>query len=272
MAKPDKRLGKQGVFLGRVQSILPEKYWPNLYGPRQQSIRVNALKSDLTFSRPIKWAANCYWFSGDKSKLTHGKDFDQGHIYLQNAASFIPPLLIDPKPKQRVLDMCAAPGGKASHIAALSNNQAELWVNDNSQTRLNRMMANFERLGVKTHNTTLHVADHLKHDFPHDYFDKILLDAPCSGEGMIDLSDPTSLTQWSTAQIKRMQGLQKRAISTAWELLKPGGHLVYSTCTIAPEENEAVVNYQLRKHHAALLPINLPLENRIPALQQWNNK
>jgi 16S rRNA C967 or C1407 C5-methylase (RsmB/RsmF family) len=169
--------------------------------------------------------------------------------------------------------MCAAPGGKASHIAALTNNRAELWVNDNSRTRLNKMLANFERLGVKTHNTTLYTTDTLRHQLPQDYFDKILLDAPCSGEAMINLNDPQTLARWSIAQIKRLQGVQKKAIATAWDLLKPGGLLVYSTCTMAPEENEAVVNYLLRRYETAqLLPIDLPLPNRIPALQGWNNK
>ena len=273
MIKNDKSLHKRQVFIDRARLIVPKFRLAMVRGPRQLSIRVNTLKSDQTFDNAIDWAPNCYWFSGDKQELTHSKDFEAGRIYLQNAASFIPPILLDPKPNQRILDMCAAPGGKASHIAAISGNQAELWVNDNSRPRLNRMVSNLHNLSAKPHNTTLYAVDSLRHQMPHDYFDKILLDAPCSGEGMIDIDEPKSLSHWSVAHIKRLQRIQKKAIVTAWDLLKPGGVLVYSTCTMAPEENEAVIDYLLRNQEAAqLLSIELALPNRIPAIQAWNNK
>jgi len=273
MSREDKTILKRQTFIDRARLIIPKFRVNMLRGERRLSVRVNTLKSDQTLPNPIEWAPNCYWFTGDKAELTHSKDFEEGRIYLQNAASFIPPILLDPKPNQRVLDMCAAPGGKASHIAAIAGNKAELWVNDNSRARLNRMVANLHRLGAKPHNTTLYAIDSLRHQLPHDYFDRILLDAPCSGEGMINIDDSKSLDHWSVAQIKRLQRVQKKAITTAWDLLRPGGVLVYSTCTMAPEENESVVDYLLRNQEAAqLLPIQLELPNRIPALQSWNNK
>lgn len=272
MIESDRILHKRQVFTERARKIVP-KFRVEMLRGRQQSIRVNTLKGELAFANPIEWAVNCYWFDGDKAELTHGDDFKEGRIYLQNAASFIPPVLLNPKSGDRILDMCAAPGGKASHIAAMSSNQAELWVNDNSRARLNRMIANFAVLGVKPHNTTLFAIDRLGRELPHEYFDKILLDAPCSGEGMIDLTDPAALNHWSVAQIKRLQRIQKKAIATAWELLRPGGVLVYSTCTMAPEENEVVVDYLMRKQETAqLMPIEFDLPNRIPPLKSWNNK
>lgn len=273
MSRDDKIIKKRDVFIERARTIIPKFRVGMLRGPRRLSIRVNTLKSQQKFEQPIEWAPNCYWFDGDRSELTHSKDFEEGRIYLQNAASFIPPTLLDLKPSHRILDMCAAPGGKASHIAALTGNKAELWVNDNSRARLNRMVSNLQNLGVKPHNTTLYAVDTLRHQLPHEYFDRILLDAPCSGEGMITLDDPHALDHWSVAQIKRLQRIQKKAIATAWELLRPGGVLVYSTCTMAPEENEAVVDYLLRKQeNAQLLPIELDLPNRIPTVKTWNNK
>jgi 16S rRNA (cytosine1407-C5)-methyltransferase len=270
--KDDKILHKRKAFTDRARLIIP-KFRVDMLKGRRQSIRVNTLKSDQTLANAIDWAPNCYWYLGDKSEITHSEDFTTGNIYVQNAASFIPPLVLNPKASDRILDICAAPGGKASHIAAITGNKAELWVNDNSRTRLSRMMQNFSTLGVKPHNTTLFAIDSLRHQLPHEYFDKILLDAPCSGEGMIDLDDPKALDHWSVAQIRRLQRIQKKAISTAWDLLRPGGVLVYSTCTMAPEENESVVDYLLRKREAAqLLPIELDLPNRIPALKSWNNK
>jgi 16S rRNA (cytosine1407-C5)-methyltransferase len=272
MNRDDKILHKRKVFIERARKIVP-KFRLDMMRGRRQSIRVNTLKSVLTFEYPIEWAQNCYWFDGDKSLLTRSENFEKGNIYVQNAASFIPPIILDVKPKHRVLDMCAAPGGKASHIAALTTNKAELWVNDNSRARLNRMVANLHNLGVKPHNTTLYAIDSLRAQLPHEHFDRILLDAPCSGEGMIDLNDPKALDHWSVAQIKRLQRIQKKAISTAWDLLRPGGILVYSTCTMAPEEDESVIDYLLRKQETAqLLPIELDLPNRIPPIKSWNNK
>lgn len=270
--KEEKILNKRAVFTERLRRIVP-KFRLDMLRGRQQSVRVNTLKSDDVRAHPIDWAPNCYWLDTDKAELSHSDAAEEGRIYIQNAASFIPPLVLDPKPQERILDMCAAPGGKSSHIAAITSNKAELWVNDNSRTRLNRMLTNFGRLGVKPQNTTLYSIDSLKRQLPNEYFDKVLLDAPCSGEGMIDIDDPKALDHWSVAHIKRLQRIQKKAITTAWDLLKPGGTLVYSTCTIAPEENEAVVDYLLRKREGSrLLPIELPLPNRIPAVKTWNNK
>lgn len=270
--KEDKKQNKRAIFTERLRMVIP-KFRLDMLRGRQQSVRVNTLRSEDTRPNPISWAPHCYWLEGDKTELSHSDDAEEGRIYIQNAASFIPPLVLDPKPHERILDMCAAPGGKSSHIAAITGNKAELWVNDNSRTRLNRMLTNFGRLGVKPQNTTLYSIDSLKRQLPEEYFDKILLDAPCSGEGMIDIDDPKALDHWSVAHIKRLQRIQKKAITTAWDLLKPGGTLVYSTCTIAPEENETVVDYLLRKREgSSLLPINIPLPNRIPTIKSWNNK
>lgn len=264
---------KRALFLERVQRIIPDITEEAFHGSPQLSIRVNTLKSEATYPQPIAWAPDCYWLSGDKQKFTHSDAFANGEIYLQNAASFIPPLVLNPQPGETVLDMCAAPGGKASHIAALAKNQAELWVNDNSRPRQAKMHANFARLDVKPHESTLYNISRLGKELPHEYFDKIMLDAPCSGEGMLDITSRKDFTYWSVAQIKRLSSLQKQAIATAWELLKPGGQLVYSTCTIAPEENEAVIDYLLRRQeNASLEPIAIKPENTIPTLNAWNNK
>lgn len=273
MSRHDKLATKRVLFLARIQKIIPPFDEATLQELPHLSIRVNRIKSSAHFPDPIAWAPDCYWTNSDRAALTHDPAFEAGEIYLQNAASFIPPLLLDPQPTDKVLDMCAAPGGKASHLAAMTNNRAELWVNDNSRPRLAKMQANFERLGVTPHRTTLFAINRLARELPHNYFDKILLDAPCSGEGMMRLDNPKDFTYWSVAQIKRLQAQQKQAIITAWQLLKPGGRLVYSTCTIAPEENEVVIDYLLRHQpEASLRPIALELPNRIGALRAWNDR
>jgi len=214
-----------------------------------------------------------YTISDGRSSVVDSPAAQNGQIFIQNQASLLPVLALDPKPGEKILDMCAAPGGKSAHIAELTDGQAELWVNDNSRNRLFKLRSNFERLGVRYDKLTMYGIDRLPHVMSIESFDKVLLDAPCSGEGLIDINRAKDFEYWSLAQIKRLQQLQKKGVSAAWRLLKPGGTLVYSTCTIAPEENEAVINYLLtRNDDAELEPINYLPTSRVPALSQWGNK
>lgn len=271
--RQDKYPKKRMTYLSRIQKIIPSITQDDLQLKPKLSIRVNTLRSHKTFEDPISWAPNCYWPQGDKNELTHGTEFNNGSIYLQNAASFIPPIVLNPQEGEKILDICAAPGGKASHIAALGNNNIELWVNDNSRPRLLKMQNNLTRLNVNVYKTTLFAINRLTKELPNEYFNKVILDAPCSGEGMMDINSPKDFEHWSVAHIKRLQSLQKQAVLAAWQLLKPGGLLVYSTCTMAPEENEAIIDYLLRKQpNANLKPIKIDLPNRISALKSWNDK
>ena len=248
---------------------------------RQQSLRLNSLvappEQTLVDLRaigwegyPYVWAKDCYTIGAGALAIRDSQLAANGAVYVQNAASWLPVLALDPQPGEAILDVCAAPGGKASHIAALTNNQADLTVNDNSRARLAKMRANLERLGVQA-DYTLFDASQLSRKLEGQQFDKILLDAPCSGEGLMRYGRDKDFATWSVAHIKRLQSLQKQIILQAWQLLKPGGTLVYSTCTMAPEENEAVVDYLLRKRaDAALGPLQFDLPNRVPSIAEWN--
>jgi 16S rRNA (cytosine1407-C5)-methyltransferase len=251
----------------------------------RQSFRVNSLKvahpavalKQLQAAgwqgEQYAWYALGYAIAGDKRTVSDSTPAQEGAVYVQNAASWLPVLALEPRPGEKILDMCAAPGGKAAHILELTQNQAEVWANDNSRPRLAKMQANFQRLGARPAQLTLYDVTHLARKLGGEQFDKILLDAPCSGEGMLQLDNPKDLATWSVAHIHRLQNLQKRAILQAWQLLKPGGTLVYSTCTMAPEENEAVVDYALRRCEGAqLVPLTFPLPNIVPAVQTWNGK
>ncbi|HPR09526.1 MAG TPA: RsmB/NOP family class I SAM-dependent RNA methyltransferase [Candidatus Saccharibacteria bacterium] len=200
----------------------------------------------------------------------------EGLVYIQNAASWLPVVVLDPQPGEAILDVCAAPGGKASHIAAITQNQAELWLNDNSRIRLHKLRANLERLGVRVAGLTLYDATQLVRKYAQEQprvFDKILLDAPCSGEGLMRLNNDKDFATWSVAHIKRLQQLQKKLITQAWQLLKPGGTLVYSTCTMAPEENEAVIDYLLRKNNdVQVKSIDIKLPNQVKSVLIWHGK
>lgn len=250
---------------------------------RRQSIRINTLRpleglQDALVRHgwqgsPYAWYAQGRTVENGLATLRDSPLVMDGHLYIQNAASWIPALVLDPQPGDDILDVCAAPGGKTSHLAALAHNQAHITANDNSRPRLAKLQANMHRMGAQNVSYTLFDATQLAHKMSGLQFDRILLDAPCSGEGMMTLSDK-DLRTWSVAHIKRLQQLQKRIIAQAWQLLRPGGTLVYSTCTIGPEENEAVIDYFFRHNSDAdIVPITAyDLPNRVPAVLEWHGK
>ncbi len=221
---------------------------------------------------PIDWCENGYSITKGFNELRDSELVQTGAIYIQNEASWLPVTALEPQPGERVLDVCAAPGGKASHIAALMSNEGELVANDNSRPRLLKLQSNLGRLRVRA-EYSLYDATRLSHLMEHTSFDKILLDAPCSGEGLIDLRQPKKLDTWSVAHIRRLSVLQKRLLSQSWQLLKPGGRLVYSTCTLAPEENEAVIDWFLRRNpDAAILALPVPINGAHEAITSWNGQ
>jgi 16S rRNA (cytosine1407-C5)-methyltransferase len=251
---------------------------------RVQSLRVNTLiappeetlvqLSEIGWhGKPFEWAPHCFTIDNDMAVVRDSALVAAGAVFIQNAASWLPVLALDPQPGDTVLDVCAAPGGKASHIAEITNNLAHIWVNDNSRPRLAKMRANFQRLGVIAEDYTLFDSTQLARRLNGRQFNKILLDAPCSGEGMMRYDRDKDFATWSVAHIKRLQQLQKQIILQAWQLLAVGGTLVYSTCTMAPEENEAVVDYLLRKRaDAAVVPLESTLPNKVPAVTSWNGR
>lgn len=252
---------------------------------RLSSFRINRLKVEDELSllaelATVGWSGvqssiyeHGYGIAKGRSLVVNSAPAKDGRIFIQNQASWLPVLALDPRPGEKILDICAAPGGKASMIAELTHNEAELWVNDNSRARLFKLRSNFARLGARYDEQTMYGIDRLPHVLLNGSFDKILLDAPCSGEGLLDISRDRDFEYWSLAQIKRLEQLQKKGITAAWKLLKPGGTLVYSTCTMAPEENESVVDYLLsRNPDAELQPLDIALPNKYPAVSQWNGR
>lgn len=253
---------------------------------RQQSLRINTLKASPTIEtdlealgiswQQVPWAPEGRFITNGLNKVRDDHLVEDGRVYIQNAASWLPVLALDPQAGEHILDMCAAPGGKTSHIAQRAGNQAFITANDNSRPRLHKLQRNLERLGVKHSTFTLHDATRLARMLEPESFDKILLDAPCSGEGMMTLDNRKDFESWSVAHVKRLQQLQKKLIIQAWQLLKPGGTLVYSTCTMAPEENEAVIDYLLRRNDdvqiEALSALSDALTNKATPVLEWNGK
>ncbi|XP_012521537.1 probable 28S rRNA (cytosine-C(5))-methyltransferase [Monomorium pharaonis] len=181
-----------------------------------------------------------------------------GHYIIQGAASFLPVMALEPKENERILDLCAAPGGKASHIAALMKNTGTLFANDINKERLKAVVGNFHRLGIV--NSIVCSYDGRKFSTVMKGFDRVLLDAPCTGTGVV-AKDPSVKANKAEVDIQRCCTLQRElllaAIDCANARSETGGIIVYSTCSILPEENECVIDYALKKRDVKLMPTGL---------------
>ncbi len=247
----------------------------------RSSVRLNPLRADVAATEAaaralgmaltaIPWAAHCFHFEGDKAALVASPLFQEGHLFLQNASSFVPPVVLAPERGQRILDVCAAPGGKSAHVAALVDNAASLHLND--ALRADKLAEVTALLGVRSDSITRHPGQYID-KFVEGPFERVLLDAQCGGEGMIDLRHSQPFRFWSLARIKKYHHLQRSMLQAAWRLLSPGGLLVYSTCTFAPEENEAPLHHLLmHRPEAAVEAIDLPIPGRRPAVLRWDGE
>ncbi|CAJ0581701.1 unnamed protein product, partial [Mesorhabditis spiculigera] len=184
-----------------------------------------------------------------------------GHYMLQGLCSFLPVMALAPQPGERILDMAAAPGGKTSHIAALMKNTGVLFANDPNMERCRAIIGNLHRLGVN--NSVVSNLDGLEYSKVQPQgFDRVLLDAPCSGTGVI-WKDQSVKANKGSQDVQRRHTLQRQLILAALDSIDAnsptGGYLVYSTCSVLVEENEAVVNYALSKRHCKLVPAGLDI-------------
>lgn len=273
-------------FVARAAAVWgtrPEEAERRLSGERRSSLRLNPLvgrpldeiRRDveaLTTLDPIAWCSGAFHILGDKRAVTESAPHAAGEVYVMNASSLVPALALDPRPGQDILDVCSAPGGKAAHIAAISGNRARLTVNDGIKSRLKKLREVVDLLNVKIVDMSNHAGQYLD-KFVDAEFDRILLDAQCSGEGMADLARPDALRFWSLDRVEQMSRLQQRMLVAAFKRLRPGGVLVYSTCTIAPEENEAPVDHLLRHYpDAAVEPVDLAIPEAVPGLARWEGR
>ena len=224
----------------------------------------------------VSWNKEAFILKSKTQRELTGLDiYNNGEIYVQSLASMVPPLVLDPQPGEKVLDLTAAPGSKTSQMAALMNKQGELVANDNNEIRFSRLKYNMEILGVSGDGflkLSLENGATLFQKYP-EYFDKILLDAPCSAEARFVDGEPATYGYWKEKKVKEMYSVQKQLLSSAWDALKPGGILVYSTCTFSPEENELQITRFIEKvGDCELLEINLPDLKRLPILKTWHGQ
>lgn len=225
-----------------------------------RSIRVNTLKITIPELKEhlkdweltqIPWCKEGFWVkhrTEDRIDIGNTVAHVLGYFYVQDASSMIPPIVLDPQPGEKVLDLCAAPGSKTTQITQYMKNQGVLVANDYKGIRLAPLGINIQRMGITNCIVTLMEGQRFK-NFE---FDRVLVDAPCSGTGTIRKSIKT-FTEWSTGMLKKMSGQQKRLLETGYKNLKKDGTLVYSTCSVEPEEDESVISWFLDNHPEAKL-------------------
>ncbi len=240
------------AFLDRIKLQLGEEYpafMDALERPRAVALRFNPLKGAapaLPFlGDPVPWEPMGFYYDPESRPGLHPYH-EAGVYYLQEASAMAPVHLLDPQPGEWICDLCAAPGGKSTQIAGRLGGEGFLLCNEWSPKRARILSQNIERLGIGnalvTNETAERLADRLS-----GCFDRVLVDAPCSGEGMFR-KEEAAVTDWSQETVQMCARRQQEILRSAARLVRPGGRLVYSTCTFAPEENEQTVAAFLAEH------------------------
>lgn len=240
------------AFLQRMEAQLGAEYpafLESLERPRAVALRFNPMKGErpvLPFvGAPVPWEPEGFYYDPETRPGLHVYH-EAGVYYLQEASAMAPVALLDPKPGERVCDLCAAPGGKTTQIAGRMLGQGFLVCNEINPKRAKILSRNIERMGVANALVTNEHPETLASRFP-GFFDRVLVDAPCSGEGMFR-KEEAAVTDWSQETVQMCARRQREILDSAARLVRPGGRLVYSTCTFAPEEDEETVAAFLEAH------------------------
>ena len=225
------------------------------------SVKDTLLKLGINFKR-VEWNENAI-ISEDEFDIRKTSLYENGEIYIQNLSSMIPPIVVNPKEGESILDMAAAPGGKTTQMASLSNNKAMITACEKNKIRAERLKYNLEKQGAGRVNVMMEDARRLSDFFS---FDKILLDAPCSGSGTININDKNLEKYYTKELVERSIKTQKELLRKAVKIVKSKGEIIYSTCSILKEENEKIVEEILQKSNLEIVPIDESQFKDIPLL------
>jgi len=245
--------------------------------PLPSVVRVNTIKTDPDRARraldeegvdyePVAWHDDLFRLP-DASPGTNWPYF-HGWLHGQEEVSAVPALALDPQPGEKVWDSCAAPGSKTTQLSAMMDDRGVVVGNDNNLGRLSSLRHNAERLGVTNLVVTKQDGRNFSlKPFGFDEFDRAIVDAPCSCEGTIR-KNPTTLEEWTLEHVHSVAAVQKGILSRAVQATKPGGTVVYSTCTFAPEENEAVIDHVLETENCEVVDFDCPLDS-VSGVTEW---
>jgi len=273
-------------FLEKLQAIYPNHFQQILNTflvKKQTTFRINYLKTDLVSLKKELLRESCRFQELPFPKgafisklpfreLQRTLAYQDGLIYVQNISSMLPVIALNPQNGQKILDLCASPGAKTTQIASLAPG-AEIVAFEKEHIRHCKLEANLKIQGVTNVETFAQDGFWARKKFP-EYFDKILVDAPCSAEGLFDLNNPRSYKYWNGRKVKELHDKQKSLLHSAFFALKEGGELVYSTCTFSPEENEGVIDWFINKfkEQIEVVQIEFPLNNVFCGITKWHDK
>jgi len=255
--------------------LVADKILAGMAGKRNTTLRVNILKYNIQdlmrYFREIniKFERVSFFNNALIIKNATEKDiqkldiYEKGYIYLQSLSSMIPPLVLDAKGNEQILDMASAPGSKTTQISAMMNNTGHIIANELDKIRCERLKFNLNNQGA----TNVEVINGYGEKLGEKYletFDRVLLDTPCSGEGRFIAEIAGTYRNWSLKTVKELSKIQRKLIKSGYNALKPGGIMVYSTCTLNLEENEDILKWALENLNLKIMDIDLNIKNAIP--------
>ena len=261
------------AFIEKMKLLLGEEFDDyikcydegRLYGLRvnTKKITVEDFKKICPFEiRPIPWIENGFYYDGDKVQAAKHPYYFAGLYYLQEPSAMTPANRLPVEPGDKVLDVCAAPGGKATELGAKLQGEGVLVANDISNSRAKGLLKNIEVFGIGNVLVLSEEPGKIEDYFP-EYFDKILIDAPCSGEGMFR-KDKKMVKAWEEHGPEFFAKIQRSIVTQAARMLKPGGMILYSTCTFDPEENEGTIEYLMEQYPEFVIKDIVPYEGFAP--------
>jgi 16S rRNA (cytosine1407-C5)-methyltransferase len=248
-----------------------KSYWEFVKQETSKYIRVNDHKierGDLAHQLEGTYGITTeeLTFPSNALKIKSGFDFAGstleiafGFYYLQGLTSMLPAIVLNPSPGEIVLDLCSAPGSKTTQIAGLMKNKGQLVANELELERIKALVFNMDKMNFFNYGVVNFKGEVLSRYY-NSYFDKILVDAPCSGLGIIQKKNEVN-KWWSLERVAHLADIQSRLLAAAIKMLKKGGEVVYSTCTLTAEENELVINKLLEKYPLDVIPIEIPMQS-----------
>ena len=255
--------------------LVADKILAGMAGKRNTTLRVNTLKYNIQdlmrYFRKINIKFERVNFYDDALIIKNANEkeiqkleiYEKGYIYLQSLSSMIPPLVLDAKENEQILDMASAPGSKTTQISAMMKNTGHIIANELDKIRCERLKFNIENQGAKNVQVINGYGEKLGDKYP-EKFDRVLLDTPCSGEGRFIAEMPGTYRNWSKRTVKELSKIQRKLIKSGYNALKPGGVIVYSTCTLNLEENENILKWALENLDLKMMDIDIKVKGAIP--------
>ena len=276
-------------FVERLRHIVPDDQWNSVLASFSEKkpavLRINSiltpaddliekLQQEGFTVQQLDWKPDVILVPrAQRRQILNSTWYKKGQLYSQNLSSQLAPLVLNPQPGEEILDLCAAPGGKTLQMACMMADTGRIAAVEKSKARFFKMKANLKHQQVSCVDIYLTDGAGVWRKTP-ERFDRVLLDAPCSSESRFRTYKPKSYEHWTQKKIKEMAKKQKILIQSAVKCLKPGGMMVYSTCSFSPEENEAIIDFALKRFNGALQVQSIfpPMENSQPGLLRWQNK